>query len=119
MSNKQLTPTSFAILGLLSIQSFTTYELVQQMERTERWSGLGRKKLVTAGLATSQACFTGKRRSTIDQITAAGRTALRDWLDTPGRGDAHAVRSHDQGGVRRRGRCESAAFGGEGNPGRR
>ena len=37
MSNKQLTPTSFAILGLLSIQPFTTYELAQQMDRTLSW----------------------------------------------------------------------------------
>jgi PadR family transcriptional regulator, regulatory protein AphA len=37
MSNKQLTPTSFAILGLLSIQPFTTYELAQQMDRTVSW----------------------------------------------------------------------------------
>jgi len=44
------------------------------------------KKLATAGLPTSQACFTGKRRSTVYQITAAGRTALRDWLDTPAAG---------------------------------
>jgi PadR family transcriptional regulator AphA len=44
------------------------------------------KKLAAAGLATSQACFTGKRRSTVYQITAAGRTALRDWLETPAAG---------------------------------
>jgi len=44
------------------------------------------KKLATAGLPTSQACFTGNRRSTVYQITAAGRTALRDWLDTPAAG---------------------------------
>src|SRR6476660_9247048 len=44
------------------------------------------KKLVTAGLATSHACCTGKRRSTVYQITAAGRTALRDWLETPAAG---------------------------------
>jgi len=44
------------------------------------------KKLATAGLPTSQACFTGKRRSTVYQITAAGRTALRDWLETPAAG---------------------------------
>ena len=37
MSNKQLTPTWFAILGLLSIQPFATYELAQQMDRTVRW----------------------------------------------------------------------------------
>src|SRR5262249_7144916 len=44
------------------------------------------KKLVSAGLATSQATFTGKRRSTVYEITDAGRTALRDWLDAPAAG---------------------------------
>ena len=94
MSNKQLTPTSFAILGLLSIQPFTTYELAQQMDRTVSWfwpraaSMLYEepKKLAAAGLATSQASFTGKRRSTVYQITDAGREALRDWLDAPATG---------------------------------
>ena len=37
MSRRQLSPTSFAILGLLSIQPFATYELAQQMDRTVRW----------------------------------------------------------------------------------
>ena len=91
MSNKQLTPTSFAILGLLSIQPFTTYELAQQMDRTVSWFWPRAasmvyeepKKLASAGLATSQPSFTGKRRSTVYQITSAGRKALRDWLDTP------------------------------------
>jgi PadR family transcriptional regulator, regulatory protein AphA len=94
MSRKQLSPTSFAILGLLSIQPFTTYELAQQMDRTLSWFWPRAasmiyeepKKLVTAGLATSRATFTGKRRSTVYQITEAGRAALRDWLDTPAAG---------------------------------
>jgi PadR family transcriptional regulator AphA len=94
MSRKQLSPTSFAILGLLSIQPFTTYELAQQMDRTLSWFWPRAasmiyeepKKLVTAGLATSQVTFTGKRRSTVYEITEAGRAALRDWLDTPATG---------------------------------
>jgi PadR family transcriptional regulator, regulatory protein AphA len=94
MSRKQLSPTSFAILGLLSIQPFTTYELAQQMDRTLSWFWPRAasmiyeepKKLVTAGLATSQVIFTGKRRSTVYEITDAGRAALADWLDTPAAG---------------------------------
>ena len=94
MSRRQLSPTSVAILGLLSIQPFTTYELAQQMERTLSWFWPRAasmiyeepKKLVTAGLATSQITFTGKRRSIVYQITDAGRAALRDWLDTPAAG---------------------------------
>ena len=91
MPRKQLSPTSFAILGLLSVQSFTTYELAQQMDRTLSWFWPRAasvvydepKKLVTAGLATRQLTFTGKRRSTVYEISDAGRTALREWLDTP------------------------------------
>ncbi|WAJ43240.1 PadR family transcriptional regulator [Mycobacterium sp. Aquia_216] len=94
MSRKQLSSTSFAILGLLSIQPFTTYELAQQMERTLSWFWPRAasmiyeepKKLVGAGLAASQVTFTGKRRSTVYQITDAGRAALRDWLDGPAAG---------------------------------
>jgi PadR family transcriptional regulator, regulatory protein AphA len=94
MPNTQLTPTSFAILGLLSIQPFTTYELAQQMDRTVSWFWPRAasmvyeepKKLVTVGLATAQTSFTGKRRSTVYEITDAGRTALRDWFETPAAG---------------------------------
>jgi PadR family transcriptional regulator, regulatory protein AphA len=94
VSRKQLSPTSFAILGLLSIQPFTTYELAQQMDRTLSWFWPRAasmiyeepKKLVGASLATSHATFTGKRRSTVYEITDAGRAALRDWLDTPATG---------------------------------
>jgi PadR family transcriptional regulator, regulatory protein AphA len=94
MAHKQLTPTSAAILGLLSIQPFTTYELAQQMDRMLSWL-LPRaasmiyeepKKLVAAGLASSQVTFTGKRRSTVYEITDSGRTAFRDWLDAPATG---------------------------------
>src|ERR1700761_4825217 len=91
MADKQLSSTSAAILGLLSIQPFTTYELAQQMDRTVSWFWPRAasmiyeepKKLVAEGLATSQITFTGKRRSTVYQITDAGRAGLRDWLDTP------------------------------------
>ena len=94
MFRTQPSPTSFAILGLLSIQPFTTYELAQQMDRTLSWFWPRAasmiyeepKKLVAAGLATSQATFTGKRRSTVYEITDAGRAALRDWLDAPAAG---------------------------------
>jgi len=94
VANKQLTPTSFAILGLLSIRPFTSYELAQQMDRTVSWFWPRAaslvyeepKKLAAAGLATSQLSFTGDRRSTTYQITPAGRKALADWLDTPAAG---------------------------------
>jgi len=91
MPSNQLGATSYAILGLLTIQPFTTYELAQQMERTLSWFWPRAasmiyeepKKLVAAGLATSQVTFTGKRRSTVYAITDAGSAALREWLDSP------------------------------------
>src|SRR6201991_3716143 len=94
MPGNQLTSTSFAILGLLSIQPFTTYELAQQMERTLSWFWPRAasmiyeepKKLASAGLADAQVTFTGKRRSTVYEITDAGRAALREWLDMPAAG---------------------------------
>ncbi|MBJ7331027.1 MAG: PadR family transcriptional regulator [Solirubrobacteraceae bacterium] len=89
-----MTGTTYAVLGLLAVQPWSTYELTQQMERT-----LGRiwpraqsklyeepKKLVTLGLATAEVESVGKRPRTVYSITAAGRTALADWLHEPGEG---------------------------------
>ena len=36
MSSGRLTTTSYAILGLLAIKPWTTYELAQQMDRSLR-----------------------------------------------------------------------------------
>ena len=89
-----LTPTSYAILGLLALRPWTTYELAQQMDRA-----LGRfwpraesriyeepKKLVAHGLARATTEMVGKRRRTIYAITANGRRALEQWIPTPGEG---------------------------------
>lgn len=86
-SSRGLTTTSYALLGLLAIRSWSTYELTRQME----WS-LSRfwpraksklyeepKKLVQLGLATSRAERTGQRRRTVYAITAKGRRALAGW----------------------------------------
>jgi DNA-binding PadR family transcriptional regulator len=84
----QLSPTSYALLGLLSLRSWTTYELAQQARRSlrflypraERQLYAEAKRLAEGGLASSEVSFTGKRRSTTYAITPAGRTALREWL---------------------------------------
>ena len=84
-------PTSFALLGLLSVRPWTTYELAQQLTRSLRWFFPRAerhlytevKRLADAGLASAEVGFTGKRRSTTYAITPAGRQALRDWLQTP------------------------------------
>lgn len=94
MSTPQLTTTSYAILGLLAVQPWSTYELTLQMDRS-----LGRlwprarsklyeepKKLVAHGLATVRTEKVGRRQRKVYRITAAGRRALAGWLAEPGGG---------------------------------
>ena len=91
MGPPRLTPTSYAILGLLAIQPWSTYELTKLMRRAllAVWpraeSHLYREpqRLVEAGLATASRVDVGKRRRTEYAITAAGRRALKGWLATP------------------------------------
>jgi PadR family transcriptional regulator, regulatory protein AphA len=83
-----LTPTSYAILGLLAIKPWTTYELATQIERTVKrfWPRTRSKlyeepkKLVAAGLAEAAKGAHGRRPRTVYSITPAGRTALAAWL---------------------------------------
>ena len=85
-----LTPTSYAILGLLAIRPWTTYELAKQMDRTlNRFWPRARsklyeepKKLVAQGLAEAAAGANGRRPRTVYSITPAGRRALAVWLAT-------------------------------------
>ena len=89
-----LTTTSYAVLALLALQPWTTYQLATQMERSMGWiwpRAVSRlyeepKKLEAAGLATSRAGSTGRRRATVYAITADGRRALAAWLAEPGAG---------------------------------
>jgi DNA-binding PadR family transcriptional regulator len=89
-----LTSTSYAVLALLALQPWTTYQLARQMERSLGWiwpRAVSRlyeepKKLVAAGLASSRAEATGRRPSTVYSITPAGREALAAWLAEPGAG---------------------------------
>jgi len=86
----ELTPTSFALLGLLSVRPWTTYELANQTKRSlrfffpraERHLYAEARRLAAAGLARSDEAFTGRRRSTTYAITPAGRKALQQWLRT-------------------------------------
>jgi PadR family transcriptional regulator AphA len=83
-----LTPTSFAILGLLAVRPWSTYELAKQMDRTlSRFWPRARsklyeepKKLVAHGLAESTAGAQGRRPRTVYSITPSGRRALSAWL---------------------------------------
>jgi PadR family transcriptional regulator AphA len=92
--DKELTTTSYAVLGLLAIDEWTTYELAKQMQRSLRnfWPRAERriyeepKLLVAHGLAQGRTEHTGKRPRTVYSITPKGRNALRVWLAQPGTG---------------------------------
>jgi DNA-binding PadR family transcriptional regulator len=81
-------PTSFALLGLLAVRSWTTYELAHQARRSlrfffpraERQMYTEAKRLADTGLARADVTLTGRRRTTAYTITPAGRRALREWL---------------------------------------
>jgi PadR family transcriptional regulator, regulatory protein AphA len=87
---KRLGTTAYAVLGLLSLRDWTTYELAQQMDR-----GVGRmwgasasmvyeepKHLVSYGYATVTDTPVGRRPRVRYSITEAGRQALAEWLAT-------------------------------------
>jgi DNA-binding PadR family transcriptional regulator len=89
-----MTTTSYAILGLLAVQPWTTHELVQQVDRSLRriWPRAQSKlyeepkKLVAHGLARATDDPVGRRRRTRYTITPKGRRALARWLREPGAG---------------------------------
>src|SRR5215470_549265 len=96
MSTPPLTTTSYAVLGLLAVRPWSSYELTQQMDRS-----LGRlwpravsklyeepKKLTSHGLAHATTEQNGQRTRTIYTITPQGRSALAEWLGQPGEGPA-------------------------------
>jgi DNA-binding PadR family transcriptional regulator len=77
-----------AVLGLLSLHDWSTYELAQQVRRSLRWFWPRAeravydvpKRLVAAGYATAAKERTGKRPRTVYGITEEGRAALLRWL---------------------------------------
>lgn len=87
----KLTSTSQAILGLLSVRSWSAYELAQQMSRSlvHCWPVAPSvvydepKRLVAMGYATVTMQQAGRRSRAVYQITPGGREALRQWLATP------------------------------------
>jgi PadR family transcriptional regulator AphA len=89
-----MSTTSYAILGLLAVKSWTTHELVQQVDRSLRrlWPRAQSKlyeepkKLVAHGYAKATDDSVGRRRRTRYTITAKGRRALAAWLQEPGDG---------------------------------
>jgi PadR family transcriptional regulator AphA len=87
---QKLTTTSYAVLGLLAIKPWTTYELARQISGGGQYWLRSRsklfeepKKLAALGLAGATAERTGKRPRTVYAITRPGREALAAWLAEP------------------------------------
>ena len=86
-----LSTTSYAVLGMLALRSWSPYELTQQMRRSlvycwptsERALYSEPERLVRAGLAQVETTPAQPRPRRIYSITPAGREVLRDWLRTP------------------------------------
>ncbi|OLL77745.1 Transcriptional regulator, PadR family [Pseudonocardia sp. Ae168_Ps1] len=86
------TTTSYAMLGLLAVRPWSTYELTNQIRRSlaRFWPRASSKlyeeprKLVALGYATAESQNQGRRRRTVYTITEDGRRALAAWLTEPG-----------------------------------
>jgi DNA-binding PadR family transcriptional regulator len=93
-SAPELTTTSYAILGLLAIKPWTTYELAQQMGRAlgQFWPRAESKlydepkKLVARGYAKATNEAVGRRPRTVYSITPKGRRSLAAWMGEPSSG---------------------------------
>src|ERR671933_56370 len=106
-SARGLTTTSYAILGLLAVRPWSTYELTRQMDRS-----LGRfgpraesklyeepKKLAAQGLAVAAPEQVGRRPRTVWSITDEGQRAPNSaqtvfpvpWSSTHQRSDRAAT----------------------------
>lgn len=91
-SRDELTTTSYAVLGLLCLRDWSTYELAKQMSRSMRlwWPRAESrvyeepKRLLRHGLVTAADEGVGERPRTVWSITPAGRAAVEAWLDEPG-----------------------------------
>jgi len=81
-------PATFGLLGMLSVRSWTGYELTQQMRRSLRFiwpSSEGhlyreQKRLVDLGWASVEEEAAGERTRNRYTITDLGRAALAEWL---------------------------------------
>jgi DNA-binding PadR family transcriptional regulator len=88
LSVKQVPPTTYALLGMLAVRSWTGYELTNQLRRSLRFiwpSSEGhlyreQKRLLDLGWASVTREPVGKRHRNRYQITRAGRDALGEWL---------------------------------------
>jgi DNA-binding PadR family transcriptional regulator len=88
----ELTPTSCALLALLSIRPWSAYDLTGYMRgstlravwpRAESRIYAEVKRLEASGLASSHVERQGGRKRSVYSINAEGEAALRDWLQSP------------------------------------
>jgi DNA-binding PadR family transcriptional regulator len=90
-TSRPLTPTCYAILGILALKSRTAYELAAEMQhcfeyfwpRADPRVYEEAKRLAARGLASVHTERIGKRPRTTYAITPAGRHALETWLEQP------------------------------------
>jgi DNA-binding PadR family transcriptional regulator len=84
----QPTTTSFALLGLLGVKSWTAYEIVAQIKRgvhffwprSEAHLYAELKRLVERGHASAEVVEGRRRQRTQYTITPEGRAALEEWF---------------------------------------
>jgi DNA-binding PadR family transcriptional regulator len=87
----ELPTTSYAVLGLLALRSWTGYELAQQFRRSMAFISPKAesvvyeepRRLVALGFARSSTERIGGRTRNRYEITDDGREALRAWLARP------------------------------------
>lgn len=84
----KISPTTYGLLGLLAVRSWTGYELTHQLRRSLRyvWSSSEghlyreQKRLVEMGWATVEDEAAGQRTRQRYTVTQSGRVALSEWL---------------------------------------
>ncbi|HEX3608705.1 MAG TPA: PadR family transcriptional regulator [Solirubrobacterales bacterium] len=87
----ELSPTAYVILGMVSREPRSGYEIKALVDNTTRFfwaASYGQiypelKRLSEAGLLTGSDVPRGERKRTVYAITAAGRSALKKWLRQP------------------------------------
>ena len=91
MSAIKLSSTSAGLLGLLSLRSWSSYELTAQVRRSLKFvlpraeSALyaEQRRLATAGLVTFDTETQGRRPRKVYRLAARGQQALQAWLRDP------------------------------------
>lgn len=86
-----LSPTAYVILGMVSREPRSGYEIKALVDNTTRFfwaASYGQiypelKKLSEAGLVEGVDAPRGERKRTVYAITAEGTAALKDWLRQP------------------------------------